>query len=294
MKNLQHTTNYRKLHKGFTVTNFDQKITFNADDEVRVVTLCNDSYASVTRLSDNQHAYVSFSKLYETSDSYDPDAEPEPEEEAGWAAEARYVLTEHYFYDCLKRMIIKRASEAKLLDMLIEIGYDPKTFCADDLTTNDTLMTFPQTFHTQETDMNIIEKPIATTDLNTYGTDAVYLGYTRDALDTEARLADDSDMSTFVARADLSGTSTIIGTGESLSCALEAGLCNLLITKARTLDIDFKTSHADTLAVADGTTVEYTIDGEAHAFTANRVFQLAGKLEEICALCINPLPEANC
>ena len=134
MKHLQHTTNYRKLRKGFTVTNFDQKITFNADDELRVVTLFNDSYASVTRLSDNQHAYVSFSKLYETSDSYDPNAEPE-EEESGWAAEARHILINHYFYDVYKRMIIKRASDAKLLDMLVEIGYDPEAFYAEDLTT---------------------------------------------------------------------------------------------------------------------------------------------------------------
>ena len=119
MKHLQHTTSYRKLHKGFTVTNFDQKITFNADDQVRVVTLCNDSYASVTRLSDNQHAYVSFNKLYETSDSYDPNAEPEPEEEA-WVEAARQILKHRYFYLTYKRIKVEQANEAQLLDMLAE------------------------------------------------------------------------------------------------------------------------------------------------------------------------------
>lgn len=123
MKNLQHTTNYRKLHKGFTITNFDQKITFNADDEIRVVTLCNDSYASVTRLSDNQHAYVAFSKLYETSNSYDPNAAPEEEEEESeWVAEARYMLKEKYFYDVLKGLYIETADEATLIDLLEEAG----------------------------------------------------------------------------------------------------------------------------------------------------------------------------
>jgi len=121
MKHLQHTTNYRKLHKSFTVTNFDQKLTFNADDEIRVVTLCNESYASVTRLSDNQHAYVAFSKLYETSDSYDPNAELE-EEESEWVAEARYILIERHFYDVLKRLYIERADEATLIDLLEEAG----------------------------------------------------------------------------------------------------------------------------------------------------------------------------
>ena len=121
MKHLQHTTNYRKLHKSFTVTNFDQKLTFNADDEIRVVTLCNESYASVTRLSDNQHAYVAFSKLYETSDSYDPNAELE-EEESEWVAEARYILIERHFYDVLKRLHIERADEATLIDLLEEAG----------------------------------------------------------------------------------------------------------------------------------------------------------------------------
>jgi len=120
MKHLQHTTSYRKLHKGFTVTNFDQKITFNADDQVRVVTLCNDSYASVTRLSDNQHAYVSFNKLYETSDSYDPNAEPEPEEEA-WVEAARQILKRRFFHtDVLKHFMVPHASEAQLLGMLNE------------------------------------------------------------------------------------------------------------------------------------------------------------------------------
>jgi len=120
MKHLQHTTSYRKLRKEFIATNFDQKITFNAGDEIRVVTLCNDSYASVTRLSDNQHAYVSFNKLYETSDSYDPHTEPEEEEEA-WVEVARQILIECYFRrGHLKHMMINHASEAQLIDMLDE------------------------------------------------------------------------------------------------------------------------------------------------------------------------------
>jgi len=124
MKHLQHTTNYRKLHKGFTVTNFDQKITFNADDEIRVVTLCNDSYASVTRLSDNQHAYVAFSKLYSTSDSYDPNAEPE-EEDSEFIKAARHVLIKTHFYDVMKRFEIEYADEDRLRELLTDISIDP-------------------------------------------------------------------------------------------------------------------------------------------------------------------------
>ncbi len=130
MKNLQHTTNYRKLHKGFTVTNFDQKITFNADDEVRVVTLCNDSYASVTRLSDNQHAYVAFSKLYETSDSYDPNAEPEEEEDSEFIQAARHVLIKTHFYDVMKRFEIESADEDRLRELLVDISIDPSNLIA--------------------------------------------------------------------------------------------------------------------------------------------------------------------
>ncbi len=127
MKHLQHTTNYRKLHKGFTVTNFDQKITFNADDEIRVVTLCNDSYASVTRLSDNQHAYVAFSKLYEASDSYDPNATPEEEEDSEFIQAARHVLIKTHFYDVMKRFEIESADEDRLRELLADISIDPSS-----------------------------------------------------------------------------------------------------------------------------------------------------------------------
>jgi hypothetical protein len=125
MKHLQHTTNYRKLHKSFTVTNFDQKLTFNADDEIRVVTLCNESYASVTRLSDNQHAYVAFSKLYETSDSYDPNAEPE-EEDSEFIKAARHVLIKTHFYDVMKRFEIESADEDRLRELLADISIDSR------------------------------------------------------------------------------------------------------------------------------------------------------------------------
>lgn len=130
MRRIYNITAYRKLHTSFTVTNFDHKITFNADDEVRVVTLNNTTYASVTRLSDSQHAYVAYSKLYETSDSYDPNAEPEEEEDSEFIKAARHILIKTHFYDVMKQFEIESADEDKLRELLVDISIDPNNLTA--------------------------------------------------------------------------------------------------------------------------------------------------------------------
>ena len=70
MKNLTTITNQFTVTKKFTVTNFDEKFTFNAGDILRVVLLANENYASCTRLSDKQHAYVAYSKLWSNAERY--------------------------------------------------------------------------------------------------------------------------------------------------------------------------------------------------------------------------------
>ena len=121
MKNLQHTTNYYTITKNFTVTNFDEKFTFKAGDELRAVTLCNDTYASCTRLSDKQHAYVSFSKLYSNAVRKDKFATTEDDNDDQWIDEARAKLKKHYHNDLMKLFIIDSACKERLENMLAEI-----------------------------------------------------------------------------------------------------------------------------------------------------------------------------
>ena len=130
MKNLQNTTNIYTVTKDFTVTNFDEKFTFKAGDELRAVTLCNDTYASCTRLADKQHAYVAFSKLYSNAVRKDKFATTEDDNDDQWfddldqciyEMEARAKLKAHYNYDLVKSLKIERANKERLQEMLAEI-----------------------------------------------------------------------------------------------------------------------------------------------------------------------------
>lgn len=129
MKNLQNTTNLYTVTKDFTVTNFDEKFTFKAGDELRAVTLCNDTYASCTRVADKQHAYVAFSKLYSNAVRKDKFTTTEDNDDQ-WIddldqcineMEARAKLKAYYNYNLKLTLKIERANKERLQEMLAEI-----------------------------------------------------------------------------------------------------------------------------------------------------------------------------
>lgn len=80
--------------------------------------------------------------------------------------------------------------------------------------------------------MNIIPESIATTEDAVYGTSQIFVGFADQAPEHEACILS-KEFKEFVARADLGGVSTIVGTADSIADAVVDGCCNLLIRKLR-------------------------------------------------------------